>query len=173
MTKHRSHDGSNQRIDIGEIKAAYGIKGWVKIFSYTRPIEQIFTYKGWLIGEQATECQLEDCDKRSNNGLIAKIKGIDDRTAALSLTDKTIAVYQSEFEVLDEGYYWSQLIGLNVSNRKGEHLGQVRQMIETGANDVMVVKAEDIERLIPYADSIVLKVELETGQIIVDWETDY
>ena len=78
-----------------------------------------------------------------------------------------------ELAQLDEGYYWSEIIGLNVFNSKGERLGQVSQMIETGANDVMVVETANDERLIPYADSIVQRVELEAGQIIVDWETDY
>ena len=167
-----------QLIEIGEIKAVYGVKGWVKVFSYTRPIEQIFSYKSWLIGQNADKCQLEDSNQRSNSGLIAKIKGIDDRTAAVTLIGKTIAIYQSELPELDNEFYWSQLIGLEVFNSNGERLGQVAQMIETGANDVMVVKTDEIEskddeRLIPYAQSVVLSVELDDNRIIVDWETDY
>jgi 16S rRNA processing protein RimM len=163
----------DQLLDVGEIKAAYGVKGWVKVFSYTRPIEQIFSYKCWLIGKNADVYQLEDYDQRSNSGLIAKMKGIDDRTAALTLAGKSIAIYQSEVAVLDGEYYWSQIIGLNVFNCKGERLGHVSQMMETGANDVMVVITDNSELLIPYAESIVQHVELEAGRIVVDWETDY
>lgn len=167
-----------QLLEVGEIKAVYGIKGWVKVFSYTRPIEQIFEYKSWLIGENTDECQIEECNQRSNSGLIAKIKGVDDRTAALTLIGKTIAIYQSELPELENEYYWSQIIGLDVFNNKGETLGKVTQMIETGANDVMVVATVDIEskdneRLIPYAESVVESVELEARRIIVDWEIDY
>ena len=167
-----------QQLEVGEIKAVYGIKGWVKVFSYTRPIEQIFRYKSWLVGENADECQLEDSSQRSNSGLIAKIKGVDDRTAALTLIGKTIAIYQSELPELENEYYWSQIIGLDVFNNKGEQLGQVTQMIETGVNDVMVVatgdnESKDNERLIPYAESVVQRVELDAKRIIVDWDIDY
>ncbi len=177
MTKdgapQRFNNSPDQRIEIGEIKAAYGVKGWVKVFSYTRPIEQIFSYKCWLLGENADEYQLENYDQRTNSGLIAKIKAIDNRSEALTLSGKSIAIYKSELAELDEGYYWSQIIGLDVFNLKGERLGQITQMIETGANDVMVVKSGNKERLIPYAEIIVQSVVLEDGRMVVDWEPDY
>lgn len=168
-----SINNTHQKIDIGEIKAAYGIRGWVKVFSYTRPVEQIFSYKRWLIGSPCQVCKLEAFERRVNNGLIAKIEGINDRTAAASLSGKTISIDQSELAELDGEYYWSQIIGLSVFNTKGEHLGQVKEMAETGANDVMVLVTGKGEHLIPYARSIVQRVEPEDGRIIVDWEKDY
>ena len=177
MTKfsepQRSDNSPDQRIEIGEIKAAYGVKGWVKVFSYTQPIEQIFSYKCWLIGKNADPYEIVDCNQRSNSGLIAKIEGIDDRTAALTMAGKSITIHQSELAELGEEYYWSQIIGLNVFNSKGEFFGRVSQMIETGANDVMVVLTDDNEQLIPYAESIVEIVDLESGRIVVEWEKDY
>ena len=160
-------------VEIGEVKAAHGVKGWVKVFSYTRPIEQIFSYKNWIIGHQADEYQLEQCDKRPNKGLIAKIQGINDRDDALSLMGKSISVKRSELAELDGEYYWSQLIGLKVFNLKDELLGTVSSMLETGANDVMVVTTRDSEQLIPYAESIVRSVELDAARLVVDWEKDY
>lgn len=168
-----SPDSAAQRVEVGEVKAAFGVKGWVKVFSYTRPAEQIFSYRGWLLGKEGVKCRLEDYDQRSNGGLIAKIEGIDDRTTASMLAGKAIAIHQSELAVLEEGYYWSEIIGLDVFSSSGEPLGQVTQMIETGANDVMVVRIADDEHLIPYADSIVQNVELEAGRIIVEWQSDY
>jgi len=168
--------GSDRLIEIGEIKAAYGIKGWVKIFSYSRPIEQIFNYSNWYVGSDNSwqRIEIEDSNYRSNKGLIAKLKNIDDRNAAQSLIDTKIAIDKDELEQLEDGdFYWSQLIGLNVINTKSEELGTVVEMLETGAHDVLVVENELVQRLIPYDKSIVLEVKLESGQMLVDWETDY
>ena len=167
---------SDRLLEIGEIKAAYGIKGWVKVFSHTRPIEQIFTYSTWYVGdgENWQKMELEDSRQRSNNGLVAKLKNITDRDSALSLAGKKIAIDKTKMAELEDGdYYWSQLLGLEVINLKSEKLGQVVEILETGANDVLVVKNEQTERLIPYAKSIVVKVRIEPGQILVDWEKDY
>ncbi len=167
---------SDRLIEIGEIKAAYGIKGWVKVFSYSRPTEQIFKYSSWFIGN-ADNWQLfevENSKHRSNGGLIAKLKNIDDRTAAQFLIGKEIAIDKTELEELGDGeYYWSQLIGLEVINLKSEKLGEVIEIIETGAHDVLLVKNELTEQLIPYDKSIVLEVKLESQQMLVDWEADY
>ena len=161
-------------IELGEIKAAFGIKGWLKIFSYTRPIEQIFEYSNWLIGDQAEAWQIQATDTRSNNGLIVKLKGVDDRNAAQSLIGKPILVAESELaELADDEYYWSQLIGLKVINSNSEYLGQVTGLIETGANDVLVLEDGNTERLIPYADSIVIKVDINDQTILVEWEKEY
>ena len=163
-------------LEIGEIKAVYGIKGWVKIFSYTRPIEQIFVYPKWFIGTAGNwqQIELEDSRQRSNSGLIAKFKNIDDRTLAQSFAGKNIAIEKTELTELESGeYYWSQLIGLQVINLKSETLGEVIEMIETGANDVLVVKNEQGQQLIPYDKSIVQEVRIDSQQILVDWEIDY
>ena len=163
-------------IEVGQIKAVYGVKGWVKLFSFTRPIEQIFDYQSWRLkhGSNWIDVEVEQTKQRSNSGLIAKIKGIDSREQAQTLTGKMIAVAESELKPLDEGeYYWSQLIGLQVVNTQDEILGEVTELLETGANDVLVVKNGDNEQLIPYASSIVLNVDIETQQLTVDWEADF
>ena len=163
-----------RQIEIGEIKAAFGVKGWVKIFSFTRPIENIFEYKHWFIGNSANYIEVEDSQVRPNKGLIAKLKGIEDRNQAQMLIGSVICVNEDSFSPLQQGeFYWSQLIGLDVVNKADDHLGQVVQMIETGANDVLVVKDDQTQRLIPYAKSVVVKVSIENHLIVVDWEPDY
>ncbi len=169
-------EDSDRLLEIGEIKAAYGIKGWVKIFSHTRPVEQIFTYSIWHVGNSGNwqKMELQDSQQRSNHGLVAKLKNINDRDAAVSLAGNKIAIDKIVLAALEDGeYYWSQLIGLEVINLKSEKLGRIVEILETGANDVLVVKNEQTERLIPYAESIVHQVRMDSGQMLVDWETDY
>ncbi len=169
-------DNSDRLLEIGEIKAAFGVKGWVKVFSHCRPSEQIFSYPIWHIGSagQWRKIELQAHQQRPNGGLIAKLSNIDDRDAALFLAGQKVAIEKAELAELKDGeYYWSQLIGLEVITQKSEKLGTVIDLMETGANDVLVVKNQLTEQLIPYAGSVVLEVDIEAGRMLVDWEADY
>lgn len=160
-------------IELGEIMAAWGIKGWIKLYSWTRPIEQIFNYSHWLVGNGSSwqRIEIESTAQRANNGLVAKLAGVDDRDAAISLNGKTIAIYESELPGLNAGeYYWSQLIGLDVVDLDDAKLGTVSEMHETGANDVLVVKHQQGVDLIPYGAPVIHRVDLENGRIVVDWQ---
>jgi len=165
-------------IQLGAIQGVFGIKGWLKIFSFCRPKEQILDYSVW---ELRTSGNVDVYDlqegKLHGNGIVAKLKNIDDRTQAETLVRAEIWVAKSELpDLVNEEFYWFQLEGLAVLNIDGEHLGRVMRMMETGANDVIVVQDEidKQEILIPYVrEQVVKQVDLEQQKIIVDWQKDY
>lgn len=159
-------------IRMGRIVGLFGVKGWVKVFSYTDPRQKILDYPVWLVDDSGAWTEVRVLDgKRQGKGVIAQLDGNDDRDSAASLIGKDIAVRREALPVPDSGqFYWSDLEGLSVRRTDGEVLGTVSYMLATGANDVMVVKGER-ERLIPFLlhDTIV-DVDLAAGEIVVDWE---
>ena len=161
-------------ITLGEIVGVFGVKGWVKVFSETRPRQQIFKYSPWIIKLNGTISEVEVLDGRQQGkGLIASLKGYADCDAARQLIGAEILIAQDNLPAtgIDE-YYWSQLTGLSVINLQGTELGEVVNLFETGANDVLVVKGEK-ERLIPFTKFAVLEVDLDSKNIIVDWDADF
>jgi len=167
-------------IELGKISGVFGVKGWVKVHSFTDPREGIVDYSSWQILQkgQWREVQLEGGSRQAKT-VVAKIKGIDDRDEAMLLMGSKIAIRLDQLDKLDENeYYWRDLEGLQVINTEGIDLGKVSQMMETGANDVMVVEAEleqgRQERLIPFTvNHTVQKVDLDAGVITVDWDADF
>lgn len=166
---------------LGKVTTAFGIKGWVKVYSYTDPITNLFDYDRWLlkIGNDWRHYEVED-GKIQGKGLTVKLKGVADRDAALALSQVEIGVPTSELPELGEDeHYWFQLEGLQVLNTAGQLLGQVKELFESGGgNLVLVVSAcegsiDQQERLLPYVDAVVLDVDLDAGKIQVDWEADY
>jgi 16S rRNA processing protein RimM len=173
-------DKGHEDLLVGRIGGVYGVKGWVRIHSYTEPADNLFGYKDWKIQRRGQwEAIVIDEGKIHGKGLVAHIKGIDDRTGAETLKGCEISVPLSELPPLDQDdYYWHQLEGLLVVSA-GEILGRLDHMLATGANDVMVVKAcegskDDRERLIPWLrDSVVKTIDLEQGSIEVDWDAEF
>lgn len=161
--------------------APYGIKGWVKVFSYTDPLERVLDYAPWQIYKGSHGQSLELVEgKRHGPGLIVLPAGFEDRQQAESVKGFEIRIDQEQLPVLEQGeYYWHQLEGLQVINEAGERFGVVDHLLETGANDVMVVKPDaasidDRERLVPYVEGeVVLQVDLGEGRILVKWESDF
>lgn len=172
----------------GRIVAVHGVKGWVKVRSFTEPRDNLFRYHNWwLQGSGAVWNEIEfDRFRRQGKGLIAHIAGLDDRDQARNYCQRDIAVDKGQLPGLaDKEFYWRQLEGLTVITLFGDKgggerraLGRVTQMLETGANDVLVVKGnarslDRRERLIPYADPFVLNVNLAVGEIEVDWDPEF
>lgn len=174
--------GSNS-LTVGKITGCYGIKGWVKIHSFTDPQENLFRFGNWRLRRRGSLESVEfDAWKRHGKGVVAHIAGVDDRTLAESFKGLQIVVDGNSLPTLEEGdFYWHQLQGLQVWCREPETsndrvlLGEVDYLIETGANDVLVVKAtadsiDEREHLIPYLpDDTVVRVSLEEGVMEVDW----
>ena len=105
---------------------------------------------------------------------MAHLAGVNGREEAEALQGMKIAVPRNELPAAEEGeYYWSDLIGLQVKNLQGESFGCVTELMETGANDVLVVDDAETRRLIPFVDSVVTEVNLEAQCILVDWGADY
>lgn len=162
---------NNSQILIGQVSGCFGVKGWLKVFSYSDPRENITTYKDWIIDGKLYESVQS---KKNGKLIVAKLKDIDDKEAAQSFIGKNIEIKQSQLKKLDgQQYYWRDLIGLDVINTQGIKFGKVKNMLETGANDVMIIQASDRERLIPFImDYTVIKVDIKNGSMLVDWHED-
>ncbi|MDJ0761289.1 MAG: ribosome maturation factor RimM [Woeseiaceae bacterium] len=167
-------DSEETGVSLGRIVGLFGVRGWVKIFSYTDPREAILEYKSWQLrqGSKTTPVQLSE-GKRHGKSVIARFEGVEDRDAAAGYLEAEISVPRSELPETDDGsFYWTDLEGLSVVRQDGESIGQVERILETGANDVLVVKG-DIERLIPFVmNEFIVDVDLDNGVITVDWEWD-
>jgi 16S rRNA processing protein RimM len=161
-------------VTLGKIVGVFGVKGWVKVFSETRPREQIFKYSPWLLVLNGDEFEVEVLEGRQQGkGLIASLKGYTDCEDARKLIGSEILVSQESLPKTGKNeYYWSQLTGLNVINLQGIELGKVVNLFETGANDVLVVKGEK-ERLIPFTEFAVIDVDIDSSNIVVDWDEDF
>ncbi len=153
----------------------YGVKGWVRVYSYTQPRENIVRYQPWYIkrGGNWQPRQLAE-GKRHGKGVIARLADCADRDQALSLMESEIGISRDQLPEAAPGeYYWNDLQGLEVVTLEDESLGRVDHLIETGANDVLVVQG-DRERLIPFVlEQVVTRVDLEAGIIQVDWDKDF
>ncbi len=159
---------------FGRISGLFGVQGWVKVFSHARPREAIIGYSPWLvkIGNDWREITVEE-GRAQGKGVVAKLKGYDDRDAAGGLVGAEIAVRSSQLPPLKKGeYYWAQLVGLEVVNLAGDRFGKVSHLFDTGANDVMVV-SNGRERWLPVTAQVVREVDLDAGVIRVDWDADF
>lgn len=166
-------------ITVGKLGAPYGVRGWVKVHSFTESFENLLDYQPWYLGSESganqnwIEAPLEEA-KVHGKIIIAKFEGCNDRDAAARMRGQDIAIRRDQLPKPEEGeYYWVDLVGLEVITLENISLGRVDHLLETGANDVMVVKGER-ERLIPYVpDHIVHEVNLQSGFIRVDWDPDF
>jgi 16S rRNA processing protein RimM len=168
---------SKQRVVLGRVAGLFGVKGWVKVYSETDPPANILDYSPWylnLAGHwQAFELQQGQIHGK---GIIARLAKCTNRDEASPLVGANIAVDRDQLpDLANDEYYWSDLIGLDVQTPAGETLGKVDHLLETGANDVLVVKGNDgQETLIPYIKGQVIKeIDLEAGCIRVEWDLDY
>jgi len=160
-----------EQIVVGKTTGLHGLGGWVKVFSYTDPKENIFEYRPIMVGDvQVSEFET----KRHGQMLLIRFDPEDDRTSAAKWVGREMVILRDQLPQLPEGeYYQSDLIGFTITNTHGEELGRLKAFMSTGAHDVMLVDG-DQERLIPYVkDHFVLDVSLKDRHITVDWELDY
>ncbi|MEJ2416981.1 MAG: ribosome maturation factor RimM [Exilibacterium sp.] len=168
-------------VDVGRITAVFGINGWVKVQSHTEPPENILNYRPWwLKTPHGVKPIVVDASRRHATGFTVHFEGIDDRDTASGYCQINIAVERNQLPELEVGeFYWHQLQGLQViSEYEGGcyRLGTVRRLLETGANDVLVVQGNSDsvdrrERLIPYVpNQFVKSVDLDTEMILVNWD---
>ena len=176
-----SSNPQKENMVLGKITAVYGIKGWVKIYSFTDPMENIFNYQPWQLKVGGTLKEVKvAASKKHGKGLIAKLEGVDDRNIAQTYCGYEILVDSGLLPELKEGeYYWSQLQNLLVYTESDQLLGKVSHLMETGSNDVLVVKGtkdsiDQQERLLPYLpDQVIKEIDLETGTMRVDWDPEF
>ncbi len=170
----------SKEVVVGKITSVYGVKGWVKVHSYTDPLSGILDFPLWSLKSNGKRLSVKIVSgKTHGKGLVARIEGYDDRDAAAALCGFLISVEESSFPSLDDGeYYWKDLIGLQVNTRDGVSLGTVSNLMETGSNDVLIVKGkkgdiDDKERLIPYRPEVVFNIDLKNKKLEVDWDPEF
>jgi 16S rRNA processing protein RimM len=169
-------ENREEYIVVGRITGLYGVRGWVKVFSHTQPRENILTYATWYLKRQGAWVASEiETGRMQGKGVVAKLRGCDDRDAAAALMGIDVAIHREQLPEAASGeYYWADLTGLEVVNLDGVGLGVVDHLLETGANDVLVVLRDGEERLIPFVQGPFVKnVDLAEGVITVDWDPEF
>ena len=167
----------NDIVVLGRLADPYGIRGWLKLHAFgDDPLDWAEMPVWWISrdGESWRECGLKSL-KVHNNGLVVLLDGVDDRSAAEAAKGLLVGAPRSALPIPEEGeFYWSELIGLDVINTADEKLGKVASLIESAANSVLCVVADDgTERLLPFVAAVVLDVDKEVGQIRVEWGSDW
>ena len=168
---------------MGRISAPFGIKGWIRVQTYTRTTSGLTDYPRWWLGgaEGWREYAVEQSQAQGAD-VVAKLAGCDDRDVAAGFKGQQVAIPRAAFPPAEQGeFYWADLLGLNVRNTEGLDFGVVTSMLETGANDVMVVQQSAAgghgqdggERLIPFVARVVKRVDIAARVIEVDWGADY
>ena len=202
-SESRTSEKASEKIILGRITGVYGVKGWVKVFSYTDPMEAIVDYSPWYLRPEAlkkksaawssstwSKVKLK-AGKRHAKTVVAKLEHCNDRDAAQAYIGSEIAIEPDQLDALtdEDQYYWRDLIGLRVINQQDHVFGTVTSLLETGANDVLVVTSDELveagddgsdenrgsrEHLIPWTmQQAILDVDLENGVIRVDWDPDF
>ena len=163
---------------MARIAAPFGIKGWVKLQTYTEFADSLDEFATWFMQTPKgwEEIEVEEFSVNAK-GVIAKLKGCDTRNAAELISKRDVAVPRDWLGETGTGeYLWIDLIGAEVVNTLGDKLGRVETLMETGANDVLVVKsaeADDGQRLIPFVDEVIVNVDREAKVLTVNWGKDY
>jgi len=168
--------GPEKFVLLGKVVGVHGVRGEVKLESYTEPRTQIFRYQPWRVRSASGETDIAGSNGRAQGkGIVATLPGIDDRDAAAALVGSEIWVRRSALPKAKPGeYYWVDLEGLAVETVEGLPLGKVSHLVATGANDVLVVRNEERERLIPFlVGSFVTEVDLDAARIVVDWDPEF
>lgn len=166
---------SDDIVVLGKISGIYGVKGWVRVYSYTSPRDNILAYPQWLLKRRSGWEMHKLCSgKKHGKGIVVKIEGCEDRDQAAAMMDMEIAIRQEQLPKAEAGeYYWRDLKGLQVETVDGVVLGKIAELFETGANDVIVIKG-DRERLVPFVtDDVVKRIDLEANLMVVDWDPDF
>lgn len=163
---------------LGRIVAPYGVRGWLKIKSFGDDPGAWQGMSHWWLGRDA---EGEDWQAFKLEGLrphgavwVAKLVGIDDRSAAERLDGRFVGAPRDELPANERGeYYWADLIGLAVTNEQGESLGKIDSLMETGAHQVLVVKDGEMQRLLPFVAQVVKDVDVAGGRVLVAWQEDW
>lgn len=167
---------------LGRIVAPYGVKGWVKVHPFGDDPASWRGMPRWWLGPEAEGKDWRQVGLREirphGQAWVARLEGVDDRTAAEGLAGLFVGAPRDALPLTDEGeFYWADLVGLAVENARGECLGRVAELVETGANPVLVVRAGEArdaqERLLPFVAQVVKDVDLAGGRILVAWERDW
>ena len=159
---------------MGRVSAPFGVKGWIKVQPFTAAAANLVSYTAWWLGRGGGWLKYAVADVQVHGrSVVAQLEGCEDREAAARFRGMQVAIPRDALPTTDTNeFYWADLIGLKVVNSAARDLGQVVRILETGANDVLVVEGER-ERLIPFIADVIREVDLADGVITVDWDADY
>ncbi len=163
-----------RRVALGRITGAWGVRGWVRLQSWTEPPEQILEFGTWqATGPGGAAIELQPLrGHRQGRQLVAQLAGVEDRDAAQALAGSELSVRRDEFPPPAAGeYYRADLVGLEVVTLEGQALGRVDHFVETPANPVMVVRGER-EHWLPAVPRYLRQVDLDRGRVVVDWDPE-
>ena len=165
---------NNKKLLVGKINGFFGLQGWVKVFSYTNPRTNILNYSPWSIKVDGNFKSIDITSGREQSKtIVAHIKGVDNREDSQKFIGQDIYINKEQLPELTQGeYYWHELIGFDVINKDEERLGTVDYFVETGANDVLVVKGKK-EYWIPYIEPFLVSIDSKNNKILVDWDKDF
>ena len=167
----RSERIEGGHVELGRVVGVFGVRGWIRLRSHTVPPEGILRYRRWFIGGR--EWQVDE-GRAQGDTVVAGLKGLEDRDAALALRGKGIEVARSALPKPKKGeFYWTDVLGSEVVSTAGAKLGTLSSVTSNGAQDVMVVTGER-ERLIPFVTgAIVQEVDPAAKKIVVQWEPEW
>jgi 16S rRNA processing protein RimM len=169
---------------VGFVYGAYGVAGWVRVRPFSEDADALLNVESWWLDKPAMrDVEVKQC-KLHGGDVCAQLAGVTDRNGAEALKGAAVFVPRSHFPTLSaDEFYWADLIGLTVENVQGEHLGQVTDMMSNGPQSILRITpaaAADAdpavvapERLIPFVDQFIVKVDKEAKKITVDWGLDY
>lgn len=159
---------------MGRITAPFGIKGWVKVQPFTAAAGNLLGYPRWWVQREAEWQEVEVAEARVQmDAVVARLAGCEDRDAAARFRGAEIAVPRSQLpQARPDEHYWADLMGLAVVNGESQRLGSIVGILQTGANDVLVVQGER-ERLIPFIADVIREVDPAAGVVRVDWSSEY
>ncbi|MCP1726330.1 16S rRNA processing protein RimM [Natronospira proteinivora] len=164
-----------EMVVMGRVSGLFGVRGWVKIYSHARPRESIVDFQRWFLrGPGGWQPYSVVTGRKHGNGVVAQLEGVDDRDQAAGLMGRDIAIARDDLPATDpDEFYWVDLIGLVVETEQGVTLGRVVDLVETPANDVLVVQG-DRERLVPFVQGPFIKtIDLDAGCMVVDWDPEF
>ena len=160
---------------MGRVLGPFGVKGWVKIQTFTERPDSLAQYPAWWVrvGERWREIEWEESERHGQH-FVARMRGVVDRDEAAHFSGAQIAISRDAMPEAGEGeIYREDLLGLKVVNLAGEELGAVKEIFENGAHDILRVAWTGGERLLPYIPSVVIGIDLVSGEIRVDWGADW
>ena len=163
-----------KKLLVGQINGFFGVQGWVKIFSYTKPRKNILEYQPWYFINNGSYQVIEIIlGREQSKTIVAQVKGIDNRDEAVQLIGKDLYINKEQLPELDDDeHYWHELTGFRVINKNEVDLGIVDYLVDTGSNHVLVTKGET-EHWIPYIEPFLISVDKHKKVISVDWDENF
>ncbi|MES2257319.1 MAG: ribosome maturation factor RimM [Pseudomonadota bacterium] len=171
-------------VQVGFVSGPYGVAGGIRVRPFSDDADALLHITTWWLDKPSLHDVNVKRAKMHGGDVVTQLEGMADRNVAEALKGAAVYVPRSQFpELSADEFYWSDLIGLTVENLQGECLGQVSDMMSNGPQSILRVapvadpSAEAApaaqERLIPFVDQFIIKVDKEANKITVDWGLDY